>query len=57
MVYSLSALAGAVAAVELVWDLASFVIAAMLFINLYGLLMLLPKVRVTLLEQLRNYRA
>ncbi len=56
-VYSLCALAGAVAAVELVWDLADFVIAAMLFINLYGLLMLLPKVRVTLLEQLRNYRA
>lgn len=57
IVYSLCALAGAIAAVDLVWDLADIVIAIMLFINLYGLLMLLPKMRVELLSKLRNYKA
>lgn len=55
--YSACAFAGAVAAVDLVWDLANMVIAVMLFINLYGMLMLLPKVKDDLLTQLRNYRS
>ena len=51
-VYSLCAFVGALATVDLVWYLADIIIAVMLLINLYGLLMLLPKVRTTLLSQL-----
>jgi AGCS family alanine or glycine:cation symporter len=57
VVYSLCAFGGALATVDLVWYLADIVIAAMLLINLYGLLMLLPKVRTNLLKQLRDYKA
>lgn len=57
VVYSLCALAGAVAAVDFVWDLAGIIIAIMLFINMYGLLVLLPKVKENLPNQLRNYKA
>jgi len=55
--YSLCALAGAVAAVDFVWDLAGIIIAMMLFINMYGLLVLLPKAKENLPNQLRNYKA
>ncbi len=57
VVYSLCAFGGALATVDLVWYLADIIIAVMLLINLYGLLMLLPKVRTTLLNQLRDYKA
>lgn len=56
-VYSLCAFAGAMATVDVVWYLADIIIAAMLLINLYGLLALLPKVKTELLNQLRNYKA
>lgn len=56
-VYSLCAFAGALATVDLVWYLADIIIAVMLLINLYGLLMLLPKIRTELLNKLRVYRA
>ena len=55
--YSLCALAGAVAAVDFVWDLAGIIIAMMLFINMYGLLMLLPKIKENVFGLLRNYKA
>lgn len=57
VVYSLCAFGGALATVDLVWYLADIIIAVMLLINLYGLVMLLPKVRTTLLSQLRDYKA
>lgn len=57
VVYSFCAFAGAVAAVDLVWDLADLVIAVMLFINLYGMIMLLPRVKDELLQNLRTYRS
>lgn len=56
-VYSTCAFVGAIAAVDLVWDLADIVIAIMLLINLYGMAMLLPRVKDTLLNQLRTYKA
>ena len=56
-VYSLCAFGGALATVDLVWYLADIIIAIMLLINLYGLLMLLPKIRTELLSKLRDYRA
>jgi AGCS family alanine or glycine:cation symporter len=55
--YSLCAFFGALATVDLVWGLADIVIAVMLLINLYGLLMLLPKVKTMVLKQLRDYKA
>jgi len=45
VLYSLCSFFGAVAAVSAIWDLCSIAIAATLFINLYGLLMLLPKIK------------
>jgi AGCS family alanine or glycine:cation symporter len=56
-VYSICAFFGALATVDLVWSLADIIIAIMLVINLYGLLVLLPKIRANLFNQLRNYRA
>ncbi|HSC24965.1 MAG TPA: amino acid carrier protein [Candidatus Babeliales bacterium] len=56
IVYSLCAFGGSLAAVDVVWDLTDIVIAIMLFINLYGLLMLLPKIRTQVIDQLRTYR-
>lgn len=55
--YAFGVFGGSLAAVEMVWDLAAIILAIMLLINLYGLLMLLPKIRKTLLLQLRDYRA
>lgn len=55
--YSLCALAGAVAAVDFVWDLAGIIIAIMLYINMYGLLVLLPKIKENVFNELKNYRA
>jgi len=55
--YSLCALAGAVAAVDFVWDLAGIIIAMMLYINMYGLLVLLPKIKENVFGLLRNYKA
>jgi Na+/alanine symporter len=57
IVYSLCAFGGALATVDLVWYLADIIIAIMLLINLYGLVMLLPKIRTKLLDQLRDYKA
>jgi alanine or glycine:cation symporter, AGCS family len=57
VLYSFCALAGAIAAVDFVWDLTGIIIAIMLFINMYGLLFLLPVIRKELPNQLRNYRA
>lgn len=57
IVYSLCAFAGALAAIELVWDLCNLAIAGVLFINLYGLLMLLPKIKTDLLAKLDGYKA
>lgn len=57
IVYSACAFIGAIAAVDLVWDIADIVIAIMLFINLYGMIALLPRVKDAALTQLRNYRA
>lgn len=55
--YSLCAFGGALATVDVVWYLADIILVLMLLINLYGLLMLLPKIRTILLNQLRDYRA
>lgn len=55
--YSLGVLAGSVAAIDVVWDLAGIILAIMLLINLYGMLMLLPKIRRELLDNLRDYKA
>lgn len=55
--YSLGVFAGAMAAVDLVWYLADIIIAILLVINLYGLIMLLPKMRTELLAKLRDYKA
>jgi len=55
--YGICAFFGALATVDLVWSLADIIIAVMLVINLYGLLMLLPKIRAHVFNQLRNYRA
>jgi AGCS family alanine or glycine:cation symporter len=57
VMYSLGVLAGSVAAIDVVWDVAGIVLAIMLFINLYGMLMLLPKIRRELLDNLRDYKA
>jgi AGCS family alanine or glycine:cation symporter len=57
IVYSLSAFGGALASVNLVWYLADIILVIMLLINLYGLLMLLPKIRIKLLNDLRFYKA
>jgi AGCS family alanine or glycine:cation symporter len=56
-VYSLCTLGGAVSSVNLVWDLINIALAGTLLINLYGLLMLLPRIRPALMEQLRSYKA
>jgi Na+/alanine symporter len=56
-VYSLCAFGGALATVGFVWDLCGIALAGMLFINLYGLLMLLPKIKKDLLSQLDGYKA
>jgi len=55
--YGVCAFGGALAAVDFVWYLTDIIIAIMLVINLYGLLMLLPKIRINLLAQLRDYKA
>lgn len=55
--YSVCVFGGALSAVDFVWDLAGIIIAIMLLINLYGLLMLLPKIRTELLNKLRDYKA
>ena len=55
--YSLCAFGGAVAAVDFVWDLASIILAIMLYINMYGLLVLLPKIKENVFIQLDNYKA
>jgi alanine or glycine:cation symporter, AGCS family len=55
--YSACAFGGAVVAIELVWSLCNIAIAATLFINLYGLLMLLPKIKTNLLNKLDGYKA
>ena len=57
IVYSLCTFGGAVANIELVWNLCSIAIAGTLFVNLYGLLMLLPKIRTELLAKLDGYKA
>jgi len=57
ILYSLCTLFGAIATVDLVWNLIDIVVAGTLFINLFGLLYLLPKIRPELLEKLKNYRA
>lgn len=54
--YTICAFLGCIAAVDVVWDFAGINLAAMLFINLYGLVFLLPIVRNTVLTQLRNYK-
>jgi Na+/alanine symporter len=56
-VYAVCACAGALATVDVVWYLADIIIAAMLFVNLYGLLVLLPRVKNDILKQLRDYKA
>jgi len=55
-VYSLFTLGGAMASVGLVWDLINIAVALTLIINLYGVLILLPKMRPLLLQQLRQYK-
>lgn len=55
--YSLCALAGSLAAVDFVWDLAGLIIAIMLFINMYGLMVLLPKIRENVFAELKSYKA
>jgi AGCS family alanine or glycine:cation symporter len=55
--YAACAFVGSVAAVDVVWDFAGMTIAIMLFINMYGLLLLLPKITEDLPNQLRNYKA
>lgn len=57
VMYSVGVLAGSVAAIDFVWDIAGIILAIMLFINLYGMLMLLPKIRRELLDNLRDYKA
>jgi AGCS family alanine or glycine:cation symporter len=56
-VYSLCACGGALATVDVVWHLADIILILMLLINIYGLVMLLPKIRATLLSKLSSYRA
>ena len=57
VLYSGCAFMGAVIAIELVWSLCNIAIAGILFINLYGLLMLLPKIKRDLFNKLETYRA
>jgi AGCS family alanine or glycine:cation symporter len=57
IVYSLCAFGGALATVDLVWYLADIIVVILLLINLYGILMLLPRIRIKLLNQLRDYVA
>ncbi len=57
VVYSLCTFAGAVSSVALVWDLINIAVAGTLFINMCGLLFLLPKIKKELLEQLHSYKA
>ena len=57
VVYSLCAFGGALAAVDMVWYLADIIVVMLFLINLYGMLMLLPKIRTELLSQLRDYKA
>ncbi len=57
MIYAFCSFAGALAAIELVWDLCNLAIAGVLFINLYGLVMLLPKIKTELLAKLDGYKA
>lgn len=57
ILYSLCAFGGALATIELVWDLCNISIAGVLFINLYGLVMLLPKIKTELLVKLETYKA
>jgi alanine or glycine:cation symporter, AGCS family len=55
--YSVCAFAGALANVAVIWDVCGIAIAGTLFINLYGLLMILPKIKDNLLRQLTSYKA
>ncbi len=57
VVYSLCTLGGAISSVGLVYSLIDIAVAGTLFINLFGLLYLLPKVRKDLLVQLSGYKA
>lgn len=56
-VYSLCTLGGALATVGLVWNLIDIAVAGTLFINLFGILVLLPTIRPELMNTLRNYKA
>jgi alanine or glycine:cation symporter, AGCS family len=56
-IYSFCTFAAAITAVSVIWDLCSLAIATTLFINLYGLLMLLPKIKTELLAKLDAYKA
>ena len=57
IVYALCTFGCAIANIELVWNLCSIAIAGTLFVNLYGLLMLLPKIKTELLAKLDGYKA
>ena len=57
VLYSLCAFGGALAAVDVVWYLANIIVVILLLINLYGMLMLLIKMKSQMLNQLRNYKA
>jgi len=56
-VYSLCTLGGALATVVLVWDLINIAVAGTLLINLFGIVMLLPRIRPELMIKLSNYKA
>jgi alanine or glycine:cation symporter, AGCS family len=55
IIYSACAFIGAIAAVDAVWDAAGVIMAIMLFINLYGMMVLLPRIKNKALDRLRNY--
>ena len=57
IIYSACTLWGALSSVNIVWDLINIAVAGTLLINLYGLLLLLPKIRPELMNQLRSYKA
>jgi AGCS family alanine or glycine:cation symporter len=57
ILYSICAFAGSVLAIEMVWSLCSLALAGLLFINLYGLLMLLPRIKADLVNKLNGYKA
>jgi AGCS family alanine or glycine:cation symporter len=57
ILYSLCAFGGALASIVVVWDLCNIAVGITLAINLFGLVMLMPKIRKNVIQQLKHYKA